>query len=168
MQLYFRRLSLHINCVWPVSLARQLNQLKPGPPIRPLAICLYKLCQLVGLFLSSHVSATVKKTSLEDLVREVSLMNEKFDSLRQDVDLLKEEKRARSRSPVRKSPTPARKAVGPSASYSEAAARRDWADRDPSETIDYNAPLHFSDEDEGDSDQLTEVSDETRKLLTDS
>ena len=100
--------------------------------------------------------------SLEDIVREVSLMNEK---LRQDVDSLKEEKRARSRSPVRKSPTHARRAVGPSASYSEAAARRDWADRDPSETIDYNAPL---DEDEGDSDQLAEVSDETQKLLTDS
>ena len=108
--------------------------------------------------------------SLEELVKQVSLMNEKFDSLRQDVDSLKEEQsRARSRSPVRKSTAPVRRAVGlSSASYSEAATRRDWADRDPSETIDYNTPIQFSDEDEGDGDQLVEVSDETRKLLTDS
>lgn len=107
--------------------------------------------------------------SLEEILTAVSGINEKFDSLRHDVDALMEEKRTRSRSPIRKSPASARRASGSSRSYAD--ATRDWADRDPSEKVDYTTPIVFSDEDEtGDdsSEQLVDVSEETGKLLTDS
>ena len=110
--------------------------------------------------------------SLEDVLTAVSGINEKFDSLRQDVDALMEDRRARSRSPRRKSPASARRASGSSGRpVSYADATRDWADRDPMEKMDYSAPISFSDEEDvGDesSEQLVEVSEKTERLLTDS
>ena len=112
--------------------------------------------------------------SIEDILSTLSGINQKFDSFREDVDLLMEERRARSRSPRRKSPASARRASGgftsdrPLVSYSEA-TRTNWADRDS--PMDFSAPISFSDEEDGGdeySELLVEVSEKTEKLLKDS
>ena len=111
--------------------------------------------------------------SIEEVLKAVQGMNEKFDSLREDVDSLMS-KRDRSRSPLRNLPAPVRRTEsGRPASYADAARRdQDWGDRDPSETVDFSVPVGFSDEEEEGGrdpiDQLVEVSEETGKLLKDS
>lgn len=95
-------------------------------------------------------------------------MTEQFEALKKDVHSLKDERRARSRSPIRKTPTIPVRGATVSSSYAES-TRREWADIDPSEMVDYTTPKYFSDEEEEDGDSnMVEVSDETRKLLTDS
>ena len=65
--------------------------------------------------------------SLEEVLVEVKGMNEKFDSLRNDVDSLMS--RERSRSPVRKSLTPVRRSDGVHLTPYADACRGDWAIR---------------------------------------
>ncbi len=109
---------------------------------------------------------------MEDVLKVVQGTNKKFDSLREDVDFLMN-RRDRSRSPLQKSPAPVwRMELGCPVAYAEATRRDlDWVDWGPSETMDYNAPLVFSDEEEEGGrelmDQLVEVSEETGKLLKD-
>ncbi len=89
---------------------------------------------------------------MEVVLAQLDEMNKKFDALSKDVDTMKT--RDRSRSPIRiNTPEVGRSTL--------------WADRDPDEIVDYNAPVNFSDEeDTGDSgSNLVEVSEQTAKLL---
>ena len=95
--------------------------------------------------------------SIEDVLSTLSGINQKFDSLRKDVDLLMEERRAGSRSPRQKSPASARRASGGFTS-------------DHDSPMYYSAPIFFSNEEDGGedySDQLVEVSEKTEKFLKD-
>ena len=80
-------------------------------------------------------------------------------------------RRARSRSPRRKPPTPVRRTdSGNPASYAEP-SNRSWADRMLSEMVDYNTSIYFLDEKDREGtnrvDQLVEILEEIHKLLTD-
>ena len=99
--------------------------------------------------------------SLEEVLSEVRSMNEKFDSLREEVNILKE--KDRSRSPRRKTPPPQRDSRD---SYSEVTRSRSWGDRNPNEKADYSLAVQFSDEDDPAEYDLVEVSEETHTLLT--
>ena len=83
-------------------------------------------------------------------------INKKFDALSRDVDDLKTT-RDRSRSPVRVIPPTPDVVRQPTL----------WADRDPNEVVDYNTPVHFSDDEETEDfgSNLVEVSEQTSKLL---
>lgn len=113
---------------------------------------------------------------LEEVLSEVRSKNKKFDTLREDVDILK--KRDRNRSHRKKTPPPQRnKSRSPRTktyfpylwnsrvSYAEA-TRGSWADTDPNEKADYSAALRFSDEEDPVESDLIEVSKETHTLLT--
>ena len=103
--------------------------------------------------------------SLEEVLKAVSSMNEKFNALREDVDQLKDNRKARSRSPRGKSPATSRGSSRAQKLSHADACTRDWADRDLDEPMDYSAQLHFSDEDDTgiDGEQLVDVSEETHK-----
>lgn len=103
---------------------------------------------------------------MDEVLAKLSEMNDNFSSLREEVDRLKEERRARSRSPIRRL---SGRSSEPS-SYAGAASKGLWCDRDPSERVDYSQPIFFyTSDDEGEGeDQLVDVSENTRKLLTDS
>ena len=74
------------------------------------------------------------------------------------MDKLKEDSRARSRSPIRKPPSEPR-------SDAEATSQRLWSDRDPSERVDYSAPISFASDEEQEmgeeSSELVDVSEQT-------
>ena len=88
--------------------------------------------------------------SIEDVLKAVQGMNEKFDTLRGDVDSLMSSRRDRSRSPLRESPASVRRTdTGRPVVYAGAARRDlDWGERDPSETMDFGVPVVFSDEED--------------------
>ena len=105
---------------------------------------------------------------MDEVLAKISEINDKFGSLRQDVDVLmssqSEAGRARSRSPIRMD-TDARAGRRPSNTGTTESPRPSlWCDRDPAETIDYSLPIYFSDE-ENECEQLVEVSEQTAKLL---
>ena len=108
---------------------------------------------------------------MDEVLARLSEMSNQFVSLWKEVEELKEEKRARSRSPVRKSQSSSTLPT----SYADAAGRSSlWSNGNPSERIDCLAQISFptsDDEMEGENsaiDQLVEVSENTCKLLTDS
>ena len=101
-------------------------------------------------------------TAMDELFAKISEINDKFGSLRQDVDVLMS--RARSRSPIRMD-SDASVGRRPSDTCTAESPRPSlWCDRSLSETIDYSLPICFSDE-ENESEQLVEVSEQTAKLL---
>ncbi len=105
---------------------------------------------------------------MEEVLAKLSEMNDRFGSLRQDVDNLMTNNRARSRSPVRLSTPVAGSSRHPSDQGDNCSTP--WCDRDPSEKVDYSLPIYFSDEENGEdsSEQLVEVSEQTAKLLKNS
>ena len=127
--------------------------------------------------------------SLEEVLEEIREMSGKVSALSNDVEWLKEkdrireeggleEPRSRSRSPHRdgrdrprsRSRSSRHPDTEPRGGSTESRRRgspeprRHWADSDPDGPTVY-PPIHFSDEEEDDS-QLVEVSEETHKLLS--
>ncbi len=85
---------------------------------------------------------------MEAILTELTQINEKFGELKEDVDKLKSAARERSRS---RSPIGICRGDGEETETSLASRRRStdsWADRDPSEKIDYSADIGFLDSDE--------------------
>ena len=101
--------------------------------------------------------------SLSEVLESLKDLSGKFENLQRDVDELNAKDKDRSRSPRSKSKDgsnegPYRKSRG----ATREGAAWSWSEVDPEERTDYDADIHFSDEE---GSELAKVSEETRELL---